>query len=84
MICNKKTKPKMSILLSADSEGRHSASVLLDLIINRRINLVLEVLEQNYTIRVDEYSKIFWCNCDNPGIFLRLFLIESSIHPVAC
>ena len=38
MICNKKTKPKMSILLSADSEGRHPASALLDLIINRRNN----------------------------------------------
>ena len=37
----------MSILLSADSEARHPASVLLDLIINRRINLVLDVLEQN-------------------------------------
>ena len=37
----------MSILLSADSEARHPASVLLYLIINRRINLVLDVLEQN-------------------------------------
>ena len=35
----------MSILLSADSEARYPASVLLDLIINRRINLVLDVLE---------------------------------------
>ena len=35
----------MSILLSADSEGRYPASVLLDLIINRIVRLVVEYSE---------------------------------------